>query len=159
MKKTGRMQKIIDKYTKGNKTAKSATADRTILGLLRANREALLRGLWMTVELTVVGIVCAMIFGLVLGVLGIMQNKFAQAVSSVIIYIFRGLPMIVLAFFIYMGVPNVIGHKVPLFVAGVITLMLDEGAYIGAIVKGGFEAVDPGQWKRPGVWGCLTTRP
>lgn len=147
MKKTGRLQKIIDKYTKGNKTAKSATADRTILGLLKANREALLRGLWMTVELTVVGIICAMIFGLILGVLGIMQNKVAQAISSVIIYIFRGLPMIVLAFFIYMGVPNVIGHKVPLFIAGVITLMLDEGAYIGAIVKGGFEAVNPGQWE------------
>lgn len=55
--------------------------------------------------------------------------------------------MIVLAFFIYMGLPNVIGHKVPLFLAGVVTLMLDEGAYIGAIVKGGFDAVDPGQWE------------
>lgn len=55
--------------------------------------------------------------------------------------------MIVLAFFIYMGLPNVLGHKVPLFLAGVLTLTFDEGAYIGAIVKGGFEAVDKGQWE------------
>lgn len=146
LKKTGRMQEIINKYTKGNKLAKSTT-NRTIFGLLKTNREALLRGLWMTIELTVVGIILALIFGLILGVLGIMQSKLANAISSIIIYIFRGIPMIVLAFFIYMGLPNVIGHKVPLFLAGVVTLMLDEGAYVGAIVKGGFEAVDAGQWE------------
>ena len=55
--------------------------------------------------------------------------------------------MIVLAFFIYIGMPSVIGHKVPLFTAGVLTLMLAEGAYVGAIVKGGFKAVDRGQWE------------
>lgn len=147
LKKTGQMQQIIDKYTKSTKTTKNSAASRTIWGLIKTNRAALLNGLWMTIQLTVVGIILALIFGLILGVLGVMQSKVANAISSVIIYIFRGLPMIVLAFFIYMGVPNVIGHKVPLFLAGVITLMLDEGAYIGAIVKGGFDAVDPGQWE------------
>lgn len=143
---TGQMKQIINKYTKSNKTSKSA-ADRTIWGLLKTNRAALLRGLWMTIELTVVGIIFAMIFGVILGVLGVVNNKFANAISSVLIYIFRGIPMIVLAFFIYMGLPNVIGHKVPLFLAGIITLTLDEGAYIGAIVKGGFESVNIGQWE------------
>lgn len=147
LKETGQLDEIIDKYTKDDATTKSTKTDRSILGLIKANYPALLRGLWMTIELTVVGIICALIFGIILGVLGIVQNKFANAISSVLIYIFRGIPMIVLAFFIYMGIPNVIGHKVPLFLAGVLTLMLDEGAYIGAIVKGGFEAVDRGQWE------------
>ncbi|MEY8441895.1 ABC transporter substrate-binding protein/permease [Lactobacillaceae bacterium 24-114] len=146
LNKTGQMKSIINKYTKTNKTT-STTTDRSILGLLKANREALLRGLWMTIELTIVGIIGALLFGVTLGVLGILQSKFANAVSSTLIYIFRGIPMIVLAFFIYMGLPNVIGHKVPLFLAGVLTLALDEGAYIGAIVKGGFEAVSEGQWE------------
>lgn len=147
LNETGQMKQIVDKYTKSDQTAKTSTASRTIWGLVKANRSALLNGLWMTIQLTVVGIILALVFGLFLGVLGIMQNKLANAVSSTIIYIFRGLPMIVLAFFIYMGLPNVIGHKVPLFLAGVMTLMLDEGAYIGAIVKGGFDAVDDGQWE------------
>lgn len=47
--------------------------------------------------------------------------------------------MMVLAFFIYIGMPTLLGHKLPLFAAGILTLMLDEGAYIGAIVRGGFE--------------------
>lgn len=147
LNKTGQMKQIINKYTKGNGTTKTSAADRTILGLLKTNRAALLRGLWMTIELTVVGIIFAMIFGVILGVLGVVENKFANAISSTLIYIFRGIPMIVLAFFIYMGVPNVIGHKVPLFLAGILTLTLDEGAYIGAIVKGGFNSVNVGQWE------------
>ena len=50
-----------------------------------------------------------------------------------------------LALFIYNGVPSLTGTKVPAFIAGVITLTLNEGAYIGAFVKGGIESVDHGQ--------------
>lgn len=159
LNKTGQMKQIVNKYTKSDKTTKSSTASRTIPGLLKANRSALLNGLWMTIQLTIVGIILAMIFGLILGVLGFMQSKLANGISSIIIYIFRGLPMIVLAFFIYMGLPNVIGHKVPLFLAGIMTLMLDEGAYIGAIVKGALMPLTLANGKRPGALACHTGRP
>lgn len=134
-KDTGQRIKSLINILRVTKSTKDSATDRTILGLIRANYPALLRGLWMTIELTVVGIIFAMIFGVILGVLGIAQNKFANAVSSTLIYIFRGIPMIVLAFFIYMGIPNVIGHKVPLFLAGILTLTFNEGAYIGAMLK------------------------
>lgn len=147
LNKTGRMQKIIDKYTKSNATHVDDASKRTIWGLIKSNSHALLKGLQETIILAVVGIFAALIFGTILGVLGIAQNKFLNGLSTVIIYIFRGLPMMVLAFFIYIGMPSVIGHKIPLFTAGILTLMLDEGAYVGAIVKGGFNSVDKGQWE------------
>ena len=147
LQKTGQLKKITDKYTKKNAASKSATSADSILGLLKANGASLMRGLWMTIELTVLGIIFALIFGMILGVMGVVNSKVANAISSVIIYLFRGIPMIVLAFFIYMGLPNVLGHKVPLFLAGILTLTLDEGAYVGAIVKGGFQSVDQGQWE------------
>lgn len=147
MEKTGRMQKLLDKYTKGSGTKTDGAAQRTIMGLLKANKGALWDGLVATLELTLVGAALALVFGVVLGVMGIADGKFFPWLSATIIYIFRGMPMIVLAFFIYIGMPSVIGHKVPLFTAGVLTLMLDEGAYVGAIVKGGFKAVDRGQWE------------
>lgn len=147
MQKTGRMQKLIDKYTKGSGTKTESSKDRTIFGLIKNNRKALLTGLWETIELTIIGSLCALAFGLVLGIMGIAEGKFWKGLSSTIIYIFRGIPMMVLAFFIYIGLPNLTGQKIPLFTAGVLTLMLDEGAYVGAIVRGGFEAVDVGQWE------------
>ncbi|KAI3473717.1 hypothetical protein Pfo_031477 [Paulownia fortunei] len=83
--------------------------------------------------------------GCCVGCNGVSQNKFVRGVSTTIIYIFRGLPLMVLAFFIYIGLPGVIGAKIPAFTAGVLTLVLNEGAYTGAFVRGGFEAVEAGQ--------------
>lgn len=147
LKETGRMQKIINKYTKGDATKTETDSDRSVWGLIKSNKDALLSGLGETLLLTVVGVALALLFGVILGVMGISDRKIFSSISSVIIYIFRGMPMIVLAFFIYIGMPSVIGHKIPLFTAGILTLMLDEGAYVGAIVKGGFQAVDRGQWE------------
>jgi polar amino acid transport system substrate-binding protein len=67
MQKTGRMQKLIDKYTKGSGTKTESSKDRTIFGLIKNNRKALLTGLWETIELTIIGSLCALAFGLVLG--------------------------------------------------------------------------------------------
>lgn len=149
--KDGTYDKIVNRYLgeggynyKENAAAKSA-ADQSIWSLIQENKAALLDGLIKTLQLTVVGIVLAAIWGVLLGVMGVAPSKLVRGISSTIIYIFRGLPMLVLAFFIYIGIPNLTGQKIPAFTAGVITLILNEGAYIGAFVRGGFKSVDPGQ--------------
>lgn len=149
--KDGTYDKIVNRYLgeggynyKENAAAKSA-ADQSIWSLIQENKAALLDGLIKTLQLTVVGIILAAIWGVLLGVMGVAPSKLVRGISSTIIYIFRGLPMLVLAFFIYIGIPNLTGQKIPAFTAGVITLILNEGAYIGAFVRGGFRSVDPGQ--------------
>lgn len=149
--KDGTYDKIVNRYLgeggynyKENAAAKSA-ADQSIWSLIQENKAALLDGLIKTLQLTVVGIVLAAIWGVLLGVMGVAPSKLVRGLSSTIIYIFRGLPMLVLAFFIYIGIPNLTGQKIPAFTAGVITLILNEGSYIGAFVRGGFKSVDPGQ--------------
>lgn len=149
--KDGTYDKIVNRYLgeggynyKENAAAKSA-ANQSIWSLIQENKAALLDGLIKTLQLTVVGIVLAAIWGVLLGVMGVAPSKLVRGISSTIIYIFRGLPMLVLAFFIYIGIPNLTGQKIPAFTAGVITLILNEGAYIGAFVRGGFKSVDPGQ--------------
>ena len=152
LKANGEYDKIIKKYTDGKATSKTkvksqteTAEDRTVLGILKENKDAFISGIIETLKLTVVGIFCATIFGIFVGLLGVVPNKFCRGLSTTIIYIFRGLPLIVLALFIYNGVPSLIGSKVPAFLAGVITLMLNEGAYTAAFVKGGIESVDKGQ--------------
>ncbi|WP_195556004.1 ABC transporter substrate-binding protein/permease [Weissella cibaria] len=149
--KDGTYDKIVNRYLgeggynyKENAAAKSA-AGQSIWSLIKENKAALFDGLIKTLQLTIVGIVLAALWGVLLGVMGVAPSKLIRGLSSVIIYIFRGLPMLVLAFFIYIGIPNLTGQKIPAFTAGVITLILNEGAYIGAFVRGGFKSVDPGQ--------------
>lgn len=152
LRANGQYDKIIERYL-GNGSAKSQktaagnaqTTDRSFFGLLKANWGTLMSGLEETMVLTVVAIFFATLVGILVGLLGVLPNKFAQGVATTFIYIFRGLPLMVLALFIYTGVPSLIGSKVPAFIAGIVTLTLNEGAYTAAFVKGGIQAVDPGQ--------------
>ena len=90
LKETGRMQKIINKYTKGDAAKTETDSDRSVWGLIKSNKDALLSGLGETLLLTVVGAALALLFGVILGVMGISDGKIFSSISSVIIYIFRG---------------------------------------------------------------------
>lgn len=149
IKADGTYQRILNRYlhAKESTITGETASSRTFLGLLTQNLGTIGSGLGTTLELTVLAIILATLLGLILGVLGVMPGRVGPTISSTLIYLFRGMPLMVLAFFIYIGIPNLIGHgfKIPAFVAGLITLMLNEGAYTGAFVKGGFQAVDAGQ--------------
>lgn len=152
LKKNGQYNKIINKYLDSSATKKqqkeNSTAQKsnhTFIGLLKQNKNTLLTGLGKTIELTLVSIICATLFGILLGLLGVIPSKLAQGTSVTLIYILRGLPLLVLALFIYNGIPSLTGTKISAFTAGIITLSLNEGAYTAAFVKGGIEAVDTGQ--------------
>ncbi|QFQ91702.1 ABC transporter permease subunit [Lacticaseibacillus manihotivorans] len=152
VKKSGEYDKIVAKYlgngtvaSQKKKNAKTQETDRSFIGLLKENWSTLMGGLGETLILTLVGIICATVLGVLIGLLGVMPNRFAQGVATTFIYIFRGLPLLVLALFVYTGVPSLTGTKIPAFVAGIITLTLNEGAYTAAFVQGGIKAVAPGQ--------------
>ena len=65
--------------------------------------------------------------------------------------LFVGIPLMILAAFIFWGIPNFIesitGQQSPIndFVAGTIALSLNAAAYIAEIVRGGIQAVPVGQ--------------
>ncbi|QBO36697.1 transporter substrate-binding domain-containing protein [Periweissella cryptocerci] len=147
IKANGTYDKIVQKYVGASETKFSGSKAETnsIWGLLKQNHKQFAHGIVKTLELTVAGIFFATIFGVIIGLLGVVPSKLAQGVGGILTYIFRGLPLLVLAFFIYIGIPSLTGQKIPAMVAGLITLTLNEGAYIGAFVKGGLNAVDKGQ--------------
>ncbi|MDF7637634.1 ABC transporter substrate-binding protein/permease [Leuconostocaceae bacterium ESL0958] len=147
IKADGTYQKIVDKYlnSKQEDFVGSRADNNSVWGILKTNKQAFWDGMVETLYLTVLAIVLASLWGLLLGVMGISQKLWIRGLSTTIIYIFRGLPLMVLAFFIYIGLPGAIGTKIPATTAGLLTLILNEGAYTGAFVRGGFEAVDAGQ--------------
>ncbi|WKF85962.1 ABC transporter substrate-binding protein/permease [Lacticaseibacillus pantheris] len=152
IKANGTYAKIVRKYlgngsqkSQAKTAAKTNDSDHSFMGLLKSNWGTLMGGLGETLQLTVLGIVFATVIGIIFGLIGVIPNKFAQGVATTFIYIFRGLPLMVLALFIYTGIPSLIGAKIPALIAGVVTLTLNEGAYTAAFVKGGIQAVDGGQ--------------
>ena len=110
----------------------------------------LLEGLKMTVMISLISIALGIVIGLCMCLLGMSKNRILRAISAVYIWIVRGTPMIVQAFIVYFGLPQVIsmftpGFRLSAFTAGIITLSLNAGAYLAEIFRGGISAVSKGQ--------------
>ena len=155
IKKNGQYQKILDKYLKkssSNTSSSGSTVDETtIWGLLQNNYKQLLSGLGITLALALLSFAIAMIIGIIFGMFSVSPVKALRIISEVFVDVIRGIPLMILAAFIFLGIPNLIesmtGHQNPIndFVAGTIALSLNAGAYIAEIVRGGIQAVPAGQ--------------
>lgn len=98
-----------------------------------------------TLKLTLVSLICASVLGVIFGLIKVSRNKALRAVANVYIGVMRGTPLLVLAYFIYFGIPMATGIRLSEYTAGFLTLSLNAGAYMAEIVRGGIEAVDKGQ--------------
>ena len=105
-----------------------------------------------TLLLALLGLFFACIIGLFFGILGVLKNRACNVISQIFVDVIRGVPMIVLAFFVYFGIPYLFNTMVGGFnislsalQAGTICLALNCGAYMAEIVRAGIQSVYPGQ--------------
>ncbi len=110
----------------------------------------LLTAMGQTLLLALLGLFFGCILGIFFGLLSVISNKWCNAISAVYVNLIRGVPMIVLAFFVYFGVPyglKAIGLRYVLspLQAGTVCLALNCGAYMSEIIRAGIQAIDPGQ--------------
>ncbi|MEJ5901975.1 amino acid ABC transporter permease [Ochrobactrum teleogrylli] len=104
----------------------------------------LLKGLGMTVALSLLSLVIGMVFGLILGVLRAGGNRWLSAITGFYIDLFRGTPFLVQVFICFFILPT-IGVELSAFNAGVIALSNLSACFIGEIVASGIKAVPRGQ--------------
>lgn len=113
----------------------------------------LLTAMGRTLLLAFLGLVFACILGMIFGLLSVLKNKTCNIISNIFVFVIRGVPMIVLAFFIYFGIPYLIntilgfggGFTLSALQAGTICLALNCGAYMAEIIRAGIQSVDIGQ--------------
>jgi polar amino acid transport system permease protein len=121
-----------------------------------------LHGLLVTIELTVVSMAIGIVLGVVLAVMRLSPNPLVSSSSWVYIWFFRGTPVLVQLLFwnfiaalyphIAIGIPfgpeffSIDANKaITPFVAAILGLGLNEGAYMSEIVRAGILSVDEGQ--------------
>lgn len=113
----------------------------------------LLTAMGRTLLLAFLGLVFACILGMIFGLLSVVKNKACNIISNIFVFVIRGVPMIVLAFFIYFGIPYLIntilgfggGFTLSALQAGTVCLALNCGAYMAEIIRAGIQSVDIGQ--------------
>ena len=124
--------------------------------------ESVMRGLWVTVKLTVISMAVGIVLGTLLAVMRLSENPVFRAVAGGYVWLFRGTPILVqLLFWFYLGsVVPTLSFGVPFgpdvwssptnvvitqFGAAILGLGLNEAAYMAEIVRAGIGSVDKGQ--------------
>lgn len=111
----------------------------------------LLKALGQTLLLTLLSLVFAMVIGMIFGLMNVGHNRVLNCIGTVYVDAVRGVPLIVLAYFIYFGVPAGIQgigfttFRLNALQAGTIALSMNCGAYMAEIIRAGIQSVDRGQ--------------
>ena len=96
----------------------------------------------LTVKLGVLGVLFAVLIGLVCALVQYYKIPVLKQITAVYIELSRNTPLLVQLFFIYYGLPK-IGLKISASVCGVVGLAFLGGSYMAEAFRSGLEAVEP----------------
>lgn len=123
----------------------------------------LLDGLKVTVAISLISIALGLVIGFLSCLMGLSRVAPLRWISKGYIWLIRGTPMIVQAYFVFFAIPALVsmfasGFKFSSFSAGVITLSLNAGAYLSEIFRSGIQAVPVGQTEAARSLGLTPTK-
>lgn len=122
-----------------------------MLAIVQTYGTMLLGALGKTLLLTLLSLFFAMFIGLIFALMNVGKNRVLNFIGTAYVDIVRGVPLIVLAYFTYFGVPagikmmGIQDFRLTALQAGTIALAMNCGAYMAEIIRAGIESVDKGQ--------------
>ncbi|MFB9123703.1 amino acid ABC transporter permease [Paraburkholderia dipogonis] len=106
----------------------------------------LLQGAGLTIFITVSCLILSTALGLVWALLKMSRHAPVRRAATMLINVVRGLPMIVLLFYIYFVLPS-IHIQMSALEASIVGLAFGYSTYVAEIIRSGIESVDPGQYE------------
>ncbi|MBZ2175461.1 ectoine/hydroxyectoine ABC transporter permease subunit EhuC [Schnuerera sp. xch1] len=105
---------------------------------------ALLKGLEVTLVLTVLSMILGFVLAFVAGLGRLSKYKIVRTISAIYVEVIRGTSLLVQLFWIYFALP-ILGIRLPAMAAGILALGLNSGAYGSEIVRSSILSVPEGQ--------------
>jgi polar amino acid transport system permease protein len=102
-------------------------------------------GLLLTICLAVVSLVFSFFGGLVLGLVCVSRNRFIKYPTLAIVNAVRGMPLLMVIFWMYFLLPALMGRPTPENWTVIMALTLFTSAYMSQIVQAGIEGISKGQ--------------
>ena len=133
------------------------------IGHLLNSIPLMLKGALITFEISLIGALLGIVVGFILILMRMSPLRPIKYLAEIYISIFRGTPLLLQIFFIYYALPGLLGIDLPPFIAGVLALSLNSGAFVTEVLRGGIGAISRGQFegakalglKRRVIWGRI----
>lgn len=115
-----------------------------MISILTNNWSSLMEGVKYTIESSLIALIGSLILGVIFAMLEISPNKTVHIIGRTYVEIFRNIPLLVVAMFFYIVMPQFI-PGLDGFTAGTVGLTIYTSAFIAETVRAGIESVDVGQ--------------
>ena len=112
-----------------------------------AHRDMLLAGFVGTMKIAAVAIAVGVVFGIVLAALRLSGKRWLALPALWFIEFYRNTPPLVHFFWAFYALPVLIGVSLDPYVAAVIALSTQSGAFFAEVFRGGVVSVERGQWE------------
>ncbi|QAA30903.1 amino acid ABC transporter permease [Clostridium manihotivorum] len=106
----------------------------------------LFEGCLMTIELTVISILCGLVLAFIVVLMKLSNNKIFKSIGTFYTWFFRGIPLMILLFIIYFGLPE-INITLTSFEAAILGLSINISAYVAEAIRGAMLSVNKNQWE------------
>jgi polar amino acid transport system permease protein len=113
-----------------------------------------IEGTKITIILSFFTVILGVVIGTIFALMRLSKNWLPKFIATSYIEFIRGTPILVQLYIIYYGLPTIginfpdipaLGSSFPDFMAGIVTLSINSGAYVAEIIRAGIQAVDKGQ--------------
>ena len=106
----------------------------------------LLRGALTTLHISFLALILSLMLGTIGALCRLSRFRWLRAPAALYVDFIRNTPLLVQLFFIYFGFGQV-NIQVPNYLAGLLGLVLNNGAYMTEIVRSGIQAIHKGQFE------------
>ncbi|HFU2807042.1 amino acid ABC transporter permease [Campylobacter coli] len=110
------------------------------------NGDAFISGFIYTLEVSILALLIAIIFGTIGGVMATSKIKILRAYTRVYVELFQNIPLVIQIFFLYFALPG-LGIHLDIFTIGVLGIGAYHGAYVSEVVRSGILSVPRGQFE------------
>jgi polar amino acid transport system permease protein len=135
-------------------------------GLYHQLFTTVVKGVWTTLFVTIIAFFLSCLMGLSLATFGLSRFKFLRQITRFYVEVIRGIPMLVLLFYIaFVGAPAIVAtwnfisaplqkigliepmiiRDFPLMWRAIVALMIGYSAFLSEVFRAGIQAVDKGQ--------------
>ncbi|MBX3048824.1 MAG: amino acid ABC transporter permease [Anaerolineales bacterium] len=125
----------------------------------------IVQGISITVQTTLYAYALALVIGLIMGLGRVSRNVVFSNVARFYVEVVRGIPMLVLIFYIafvavvdFAGFFGIAGRDVPMNVRAIIALAVTYGAFLAEIFRAGIQSIDRGQMEAARSLGMSYTK-
>src|SRR5258708_21285359 len=109
-------------------------------------RDVLLKGLWLTIQLTLVSSVLGFLFGIVCALAKDSSVAAIRVLATAYIEVIRNTPFLVQLFFLFFGLSS-LSLKLSETQAAILAMTVNLSAYAAEIIRAGIQSIHRGQFE------------